>query len=103
MVPDFLHLSLSLSYVYNGCEIFHHFGHKFGQKRKRGWYIAQGAYKRKKTTDMSSLKTLVRETAGRWGVEANVLFLQFVSFPYFFCEMAALRLAAADTVISVLI
>jgi hypothetical protein len=56
MAPDFLHLSLSLSYVYNGCEIFHHFGHKFGQKRKRGWYKEhiRGA---RKPTDMSSFNT----------------------------------------------
>jgi hypothetical protein len=65
MAPDFLHLSLSLSYVYNGCEIFHHFGHKFGQKRRRG--VAQGANKRRKPIVMSLLNIMVQETTGRWG------------------------------------
>jgi hypothetical protein len=37
------------------------------KKERGGWYWAQGAYKRRKPTDMSSLKTLVRETAGRCG------------------------------------
>jgi hypothetical protein len=35
--------SPSLSYVYNGCEIFHHFGHKFGQKRKRVVVLGTGS------------------------------------------------------------
>jgi hypothetical protein len=53
------------------------------RKGKGWWYRVQGAYKRRKPTDMSSLKTLVQETAGRWGERRRMCKSPINSSPFY--------------------